>query len=111
MYWILLFFQAACAVISFVSIGRVLAIRNSINSRYLLMTVICSMIYTVGYLEEMLSTTLEMAMLSFAFEYLGLAFLATGYLCFTCDYLDIKFPIPIKWVLFIGGVDLFGEVV
>ena len=111
MYWILLFFQAACAAISFVSIGRVLSIRNSINSRYLLMTVICSMIYTVGYLEEMLSTTLEMAMLSFAFEYLGLAFLATGYLCFTCDYLDIKFPVPVKWILFLGGVVLFGEVV
>lgn len=104
MFNILLIFQIICAAMAALSVGRVLSMRNSISSRYLIMTVLCSAIYTFGYLQEMISTTKEMAMASFAFEYVGLAFLATGYFLFTCEYLYIRVNSAVKWVMFLFGI-------
>lgn len=104
-YNILLTIQIICVCISFVSIGRVLSVRNSVSSRYLVLTVIFSMLYSMGYLEEMLARSADTALLSFVIQYFGLAFLPVGYFCFTCDYLDVKLNPLLKWIFFgISGV-------
>ncbi|MCR5735818.1 MAG: response regulator, partial [Lachnospiraceae bacterium] len=100
MFNILLIFQVICVFLSFFSIGRVLSVRNSVSSRYLVLTVIFTMLYSLGYLEEMLARTPEAALLSYVIQYFGLAFLPAGYFCFTCDYLDIKLSSFFKWLFF-----------
>ncbi len=105
MFNVLLTFQIICVCLSFISIGRVLSVRNSVSSRYLVLTVIFSMLYSMGYLEEMLARSAEAAFLSYVIQYFGLAFMPVGYFCFTCDYLDIKLPSFLKWLFFsISGV-------
>ncbi len=99
-YHILLIFQVICSVLPFISIGRVLSVRNSVNSRYLILTVVFSMLYSVGYLEEMLARSADAALLSYVIQYFGLAFMPVGYFCFTCDYLDIKLHPFLKWLFF-----------
>ncbi len=110
MYNIVLTFQIICAAMAALSIGRVLSMRNSLSSRYLIMTVLCSAIYTFGYLQEMISTTKEMALASFTFQYVGLAFLATGYFLFTCEYLYIKIHSITKWAMFLFGLFILALV-
>nr|MCR5509369.1 hypothetical protein [Lachnospiraceae bacterium] len=103
-YNILLIIQIICVILSFVSIGRVLSVRNSVSSRYLVLTVIFTMLYSMGYLEEMLARSTEAAFVSYVIQYFGLAFLPVGYFCFTCDYLDVKLNPILKWLFFgIGG--------
>ncbi len=99
-YHILLTFQVICSILPFISIGRVLSVRNSVNSRYLTLTVVFSMLYSVGYLEEMLARSADAALLSYVIQYFGLAFMPVCYFCFTCDYLDIKLPSALKWFFF-----------
>ena len=78
-YHILLIIQIICVCLSFLSIGRVLSVRNSVSSRYLELTVIFTMLYSMGYLEEMLARSAETALLSYVIQYFGLAFLPVGY--------------------------------
>ena len=100
MYNVLLTIQIICVCLSFVSIGRVLSVRNSVSSRYLVLTVIFTMLYSMGYLEEMLARSADAALLSYVIQYFGLAFMPVGYFCFTCDYLDIKLHPALKWLCF-----------
>ncbi|MBO4900979.1 MAG: response regulator [Lachnospiraceae bacterium] len=99
-YHILLIIQIICVCLSFLSIGRVLSVRNSVSSRYLELTVIFTMLYSMGYLEEMLARSAETALLSYVIQYFGLAFLPVGYFCFTCEYLEIKLNPVLKWLFF-----------
>ena len=104
-YNILLIIQIIAVCLSFVSIVRVLSVRNSISSRYLILTVIFTMLYSMGYLEEMLARSEDAALLSYVIQYFGLAFLPVGYFCFTCDYLEVKLNPVLKWISFgISGV-------
>ncbi len=100
MFNVLLTIQIICVCLSFVSIGRVLSVRNSVSSRYLVLTVIFTMLYSMGYLEEMLARSADAALLSYVIQYFGLAFMPVGYFCFTCDYLDIKLHPFLKWLFF-----------
>lgn len=97
---ILLIIQIISVCLTFVSIIRVLSVRNSVSSRYLVLTVIFTMLYSMGYLEEMLARSAEAALLSYVIQYFGLAFLPVGYFCFTCDYLEIKLNRVFKWISF-----------
>nr|MCR5509363.1 hypothetical protein [Lachnospiraceae bacterium] len=106
-YNILLIFQIICVCLSFVSIGRVLSVRNSVSSRYLVLTVIFTMLYSMGYLEEMLARSADAALVSYVIQYFGLAFLPVGYFCFTCDYLDVKLNPVLKWLFFFIGAFIF----
>ena len=106
-YNFLLIIQIICVCLSFVSIGRVLSVRNSVSSRYLVLTVIFTMLYSMGYLEEMLARSTEAALVSYVIQYFGLAFLPVGYFCFTCDYLDVKLNSILKWMFFGIGALIF----
>ena len=106
-YNVLLIFQIICAALSFISIGRVLSVRNSVSSRYLVMTVIFSMLYSIGYLEEMLARSMDAALMSYVIQYFGLAFMPVGYFCFTCDYLDVRLPSILKWLFFSVSGSIF----
>ncbi|MBO4899194.1 MAG: response regulator [Lachnospiraceae bacterium] len=107
---ILLTIQIICVCLSFVSIGRVLSVRNSVSSRYLVLTVIFTMLYSMGYLEEMLARTPDAALVSYVIQYFGLAFLPVGYFCFTCDYLNVKLNTVLKWLFFGIGAFIFSLV-
>ena len=59
-----------CVIICIISCGIVLRENESKNSKYLLMTIICGLILSVGNLAEFLSTTTSAAMLSIKFAYM-----------------------------------------
>lgn len=107
MYTSLVIFQICCVILAFYCVFKLLKLHNSVNSKYLLVTLICAVVYGVGYLMEMLSTNLESAMFTFGTQYMGLSFVVLAYFLFTLDYCQFKIKSILKFVLLAYDIVIF----
>ncbi|MCI7792410.1 MAG: ATP-binding protein [Lachnospiraceae bacterium] len=99
-----------CVIICIISCGIVLRENESKNSKYLLMTIICGLILSVGNLAEFLSTTTSAAMLSIKFAYIGKCFLTMFSLLFAAGFSHIKLPKCVLYFLEILNFILLGSI-
>ena len=93
MYGVILGLQIIATVILFISILRLFRGRNFINSRFLLITAACILIYASGYCFELTAKDLGEVLLAVKFEYVGLSFMAISYYKFISELCDAD-PIP-----------------
>ncbi len=111
MYKFLLVLQVICVIMSLACSARILSIKTTTTSKQLMFTLICCNVYSVGYLQEMLSKSFEVTMASYAFQYMGLAFAALAHFLFVLEYCNVqKFPRVIKHLLFMFDCAVVGSV-
>lgn len=101
MYSVLLTFQIAAIIFSFVCVGVILLQKSSNLSKLMLMACLCSFIQNVGYLLEMQSKNLSDAMTAVKIEYVGGSFIMTMLMIFTFRYCHFKINNIIKYSLLI----------
>lgn len=82
--------QAVAILLAIYSVGSIIKFRLGMDARYLIMASTCVVVYSTGYLFQMLSSTKEMYFVSLCFEYLGISFLGTLFSLFICEYCSIR---------------------
>lgn len=90
MYYFLIALQVFAIILAITSVTALLHYGAGIESRFLLLTSACAVIYTFGYLCEFIAGSVTQTLTSVAFEYLGVVFLGTIYLAFVCEYCEVK---------------------
>ena len=102
MYNFCIIAQLISLLMVFFSVGILGRTRSSVDNKYLLLSAICVGVYNAGYLAELEATTLEGARMAYAFQYVGLSFVALAYAKFIFQYCDIiKVPTSIWMAIFV----------
>lgn len=112
MYRLILAIQAFSLILCFVSVYTLARIKSSVNSRFLFLASICVTIYNAGYLTEIACTNASSAALSYAFQYMGLSFVALTYTIFIFNYTKVFYVPKFIWTLmFIFDLFVFANVI
>lgn len=102
MYNFCIIAQLVSLLMVFFSVAILGRTRSSLDNKYLLLSAICVGVYNAGYLAELEATTLEGARMAYAFQYVGLSFVALAYAKFIFKYCDvIKVPTSIWASIFV----------
>ncbi len=97
LYEFLFGLQAAGAIISFFFICFMICEKNYLNSKYLLLTLICSFIQTTALCLENLSVNEEAALIAIKIQFIGSCFSTATMLYFVLDLLEIKMSKSFYW--------------
>lgn len=101
MYNVLLTFQTLCVLLAFFCVIRIMIVKNTTNSKFLIPALICSFVYGAGYLMEMTSKSYNEAYFSFIVEYMGLSYVVIFYFLFILDYCEeTRVPSLFKGLIF-----------
>ena len=79
MYHFLVGLQILGLIAGLACTARLVQLKSYVDLKYLLLAAVCADVYAGGYLLEMTARSLEAAMVAYAFEYAGLAFVAYLY--------------------------------
>lgn len=93
-YNILLGAQIASLIIGFFCIIRLSFLKGSVDSKFLLVSIILVEVYSAGYLQEMLASDMNEAFYSIGTQYAGFGFVALFYAQFICKYTRLEARIP-----------------
>lgn len=88
--------QMIVVLLGLCCIVRLARLWSTLDVRYMLIAMACLSVYGAGTCMEMMSTTPEMALASFAFEYMGFAFSSLAFNIYIFKYCHIKI-VP-QWV-------------
>lgn len=111
MYIAILALQALSLIICFISIYILCRVKSSVNFRFLFLAAVCVAIYNAGYLTEIACTNASSAALSYAFQYMGLSFVALSYSYFMISYTKIITPPRWFWtIMFLFDCFVFANV-
>ncbi len=112
MYYFLLGVQCVGLLFSLICTARLVRLKSFLDLKYLLLAAVCADVYAAGYLLEMLSTDVNTAMVSYAFQYAGLSFVALLYARFIFEFCgDRTIPQSIWSALFYFDVVTFFLVI
>ena len=103
--YITLVLQIAGILLAVYSVVSLLNLRLGMDARYLIVSSACVVIYSTGYLFQMLSSSKEMYFSSLCFQYLGISFMGTLFSMFIAEYSRIRTH-KVSWLI-IGIVDMF----
>ena len=98
MHIVWLLFQFITVLLSFGMLVRILKMKPSKGQDYLMMAVVCTLVYCLGHVLEILSNTIYEAMYAVIIECMGQVWLCLFFIMFIYKYCDIK--IPKKWFYF-----------
>lgn len=96
-------YNVACMVqfisifVAFWGIGVIIRGKGGEKSDKMLVAVACVLVYCVGYMMELESTTMEAAIVATKTQYLGLPFATFFYTYFIMEYCQKKIPLVLKW--------------
>ena len=110
MYHFLLTLQVIAVFITIFSIARLMNFRLGIDATILTITNACACVYAYGYLLTMRATNRKDGISALNFQLLGLTFLGTLFVLFTCEYCQLHFQkkIWLPLILFNGVLMCFG---
>ena len=110
MYHFLLTLQVIAVFITIFSIARLMNFRLGIDATILTTTNACACVYAYGYLLTMKATNRKDGISALNFQLLGLTFLGTLFVLFTCEYCQLHFQkkIWLPLILFNGVLMCFG---
>jgi len=77
-------------------------LKSFVDLKYLILSAIASDVYAVGYFVEMLCKSQETAMIAYAFEYMGLAFIAFFYALFIFKFCGVNKVPNWLWQIIFG---------
>lgn len=95
MFQLIVVIQVIAIVGALYSTVLLLRLRSSVDNKFLFVTALCIDIYALGYFDEMFCGSVDSVLAALAFEYVGLAFIATAYFLFIYHYCHSKW-LP-KW--------------
>lgn len=104
MWTFFLVIQIVGVFLTVLAIHSVIKVSPSKSQVYLLMTLICALIYSLAYTMEFCSTSQSEALAFLKMEYLGCSFVVTFYLAFILEYCGYKFPRPLLYSLLAFGL-------
>lgn len=108
LYNVLLVLQFASLLIGLICVARLSVLKGSVDSKFLLISIVLVEVYGTGYFKEMLATTPEEALAATGFQYAGFGYVALTYAQFICKYTRLDKKIPL---LFWAVIYLFDSVV
>lgn len=97
MYDVACMIQFTSIFVAFWGIGVIIRGKGGEKSDKMLVAVACVLIYCVGYMMELESTTMEAAIIATKTQYLGLPFATFFYTYFIMEYCQKKMPFIVKW--------------
>ena len=97
MYYVLMGLLLFGLGIGLVCIVRLALLSGSVDSKFLLISIILAEVYGLGYLKEMLATTPEESFAATGLQYVGFAYLAFVYTQFIMKYTHFDKKIP-SWI-------------
>lgn len=101
MYCFLLTLQFCGFFLGLICTVFLVRLKSFVDLKYLILGAIAADIYSAGYFLEMLCKSEETAMLAYAFEYMGLAFIAFFYALFIFRFCGMnKVPNPVWYGIF-----------
>ena len=101
MFHFLLGLQICVFLICLICTVGLVRLKSFIDLKFLILAAICEDIYAAGYLIEMTAGSQDVAMAAYAFQYMGLAFVAFFYAMFVFRFCgDKRIPMWVWYVAF-----------